>query len=155
MKNSGFTLPELLITVAIIGILASIAVPSFSGMIERNHLKTVTTELEGNIKYTRTQAIKRSDNTGLFLKKISANAGGFCYGITTKASCDCEVANDCEIKSIDGSNFSTIKLTTATESIVFDFRRGIADDEKTITFATNNFNADIEVNLVGRVTITN
>jgi len=48
--NKGFTLIEMLITVAIVSILASIALPSFSKLIERNRITTATNELVSKMK---------------------------------------------------------------------------------------------------------
>ena len=58
----GFTLTELMITVAIIGIVASLAVPSFQDMIERNRLKEAVEGLKSDMMWMRTETIKRSCN---------------------------------------------------------------------------------------------
>jgi type IV fimbrial biogenesis protein FimT len=44
-KNQGITLIEVLVVIAILGILASIAVPSYQDMIERNRLKQAVESL--------------------------------------------------------------------------------------------------------------
>lgn len=45
--NSGFTLIELMIAVAIVGILASIALPAFNGYLVRSKLSDATSQLSG------------------------------------------------------------------------------------------------------------
>ena len=61
-QGVGFTLIELMITVAIAGILASLAVPSFSKMIERNRLKEAAEGLKSDLQWMRTESIKQSCN---------------------------------------------------------------------------------------------
>lgn len=58
-NNSGFTLIEMMVTVAIVGIFASIALPSFSRLIESNRINTATNELISNLLLARSEALKR------------------------------------------------------------------------------------------------
>lgn len=58
MKNRGFTIIELLIVMVIVGIFASVAVPSFMTMIQNNRLTAQTNNLLGALYYARSEAVK-------------------------------------------------------------------------------------------------
>lgn len=57
--SSGFTLVELMVIVAILGIFAGIAVPSFADLIRRNRVQSASEELYGLLQYARTEAVAR------------------------------------------------------------------------------------------------
>lgn len=58
-KHCGFTLVELMITLAIAGILLTIGVPSFQNMIRTNRTVTNTNNLVTALNLARSEAIKR------------------------------------------------------------------------------------------------
>ncbi len=57
--SSGFTLVELMVIVAILGIFAGIAVPSFTDLVRRNRLQSASEEFYGLLQYARTEAVSR------------------------------------------------------------------------------------------------
>ncbi len=61
-KNSGFTLIELMITIALAAVLLSIAVPSFTDAIKRNRLTTQLNNSYIALKVARSEAVKLGSN---------------------------------------------------------------------------------------------
>jgi len=61
----GFTLIELLITVGILGILASVALPSWSQQMQRDRLVSNANQLHAIYKFARGEAAKRNTEVKL------------------------------------------------------------------------------------------
>lgn len=59
-ESRGFTLTELLIVIAIGGILLTFAVPSFTESIQNNRMATQINELHASLSFARSEAVKRN-----------------------------------------------------------------------------------------------
>ncbi|MET0054657.1 MAG: GspH/FimT family pseudopilin [Candidatus Thiodiazotropha sp. 6PLUC10] len=63
MKGTrGFTVVELLMTIVIGSILVAVAVPSYTGMVERNAVSTTSNELLSGLLLARSEAIRQVQN---------------------------------------------------------------------------------------------
>lgn len=58
-KNRGVTLVELIVTISIAGILISIAIPSFTSLINSTRLTTYANEWVASLNLARSEAVKR------------------------------------------------------------------------------------------------
>lgn len=59
-RSSGFTLMELLVTIAVVGVLLAIAVPSFQSLFNRNRVATVVNDFLSGLYYARTEGIRKA-----------------------------------------------------------------------------------------------
>lgn len=64
-RQHGLTLVELLVTLAILAILVSVAFPGFQGMMARNNIATTTNSLLLAINLARSEAVRTSGTINL------------------------------------------------------------------------------------------
>ena len=76
LDERGFTLVELLITLAVAVVLIMAAVPSFRQLTLSNRLTTTANDLVASINTARMEAIKRNASTQLCSGSASANSTG-------------------------------------------------------------------------------
>jgi type IV fimbrial biogenesis protein FimT len=70
----GFTVIELIVTVALVAILLTFGVPSFSSTIEQNKLSTQVNDLISTLQYARSESVK----TGKRITVCKSNNGTAC-----------------------------------------------------------------------------
>ena len=156
-KTAGFTLIEMLIVLAILAIIATLTAPSLGLIAEKNTIRSAAESIKSDLQWTRTEAIKRSEDL-----TVSYNQAGGCYGISTlvltspiTASCVC---SDCDIKTVsalrDHNNleFSALTFTETPNSPNFKFMRGTATNGH-LCIKNQNLQLKVIVSLLGRIKI--
>lgn len=132
----GFTAIELLVTVAIIAVLAALAAPSFTPIIERWRVRDATESLTTALYFARSEAIKVGGN--IIIAKNSSDSGCTSSG-NTDWSCGwhvfydannngtqdiCNTAstpNECDLKT--SSNPSRLSITLAGSTGIIAINR--------------------------------
>ncbi|MFO1380067.1 MAG: GspH/FimT family pseudopilin [Chitinivorax sp.] len=79
----GFTLIELIIVMAIVGILFSLALPSYQAWVQNTKIRTAAESILNGLQQARAEAVRRNTNVGLYLVSSLDSA---CVGDATKGN---------------------------------------------------------------------
>lgn len=96
-KQQGMTLVELMVTVAVLAILASVAAPSLKEMMENNRLVATNNQIISAINYTRSEAVKRALRVNMCASADGATcstSGGFEIGWIIFTDCGSSSPNN-------------------------------------------------------------
>jgi type IV fimbrial biogenesis protein FimT len=64
-KELGLTLVELLVTIAVIGVLATLAIPSYTAWIQNSRIRTAAESIQTGIQMARAEAVSRNASVQL------------------------------------------------------------------------------------------
>ena len=103
----GFTAVELMVTIAIVGVLSAIAAPALMSMIQTQRVKSATFDLYAALTFARSEAIKRNA-----VVTITPRTGGFANGY------DLFDANNVVLRSHLGS--PAVSITATNAALAFD-----------------------------------
>ncbi|NII09167.1 GspH/FimT family pseudopilin [Oleiagrimonas sp. C23AA] len=80
MRNEqrGFTLIELMVTVVVVAILASIALPNFRSFMRRNAVSGTANSVMADLQYARSQAIAQGGNQLTYVSICPSTDGSTC-----------------------------------------------------------------------------
>lgn len=75
-RQNGFTLVELMVTIMVLAVLATIAFPSFQSTLRSNRIATASNELIASLALARSEAVKNRRGAGV----CASSAGSTCDG---------------------------------------------------------------------------
>jgi len=124
-RQRAFTIIELMITIVILGILASVAAPSMRDMLQASKVRTAASDLYESVILARSEAIKRVANV-----EVAPVSDDWQNGWTVKTGTTV-------LQSRDPVTDVTIAANTAG-SIIYRLDGRISSNVRSITFSSSN-----------------
>lgn len=119
----GFSLIELMVVIAVVGILTSLALPSFQQAVANQRVRAAISDLSEDFAMMRIQAVKTGNRVG-----ISSNSGGWKSGWTI---------------FVDSSTTLGDSTVAATD------KNGVFDTGETIVGSHSAVNSNLSISLTG------
>lgn len=154
----GLTLIELMVSIAILALLATAALPSFDAFLQRRQVLGLSSQLVTDLQLLRGLALARQEALRLTVRTPASGAGG-CYLVHTGAAEACSCSG--ETMSCSGAELlrgfalpadSRLRLRANVASMRLDPRQGTVSPTGSIEVVGGDGRAlKHVVNLMGRV----
>lgn len=147
-RRNGFTMVEMVVTVAILAIMAAVALPSYTTLIARNRATTETGDFYRALNYTRLEAINR----GLSARITPATPGVWTGVLNITLS-----SAGTSLRVIPGmSSSAALGFSTTAAYIEFNNLGGLSYPASalTLTYTQGSVSTSMGVCLNGRVVLS-
>jgi prepilin-type N-terminal cleavage/methylation domain-containing protein len=149
----GFTLIELMVTVAVMAIIATIALPSFIGWYEQNRVRNAVEAVANHLQYTHSETIKLNRDLDVVVSSgadwclVTTNTGSSC---TCGSSCNYGPASALSSHYTSGSAYSGVSLSNSKTSYTFKSPSGLTPgDNDTLTVSSGVYSASVKLSFRG------
>lgn len=87
-RSTGLTLPELLVGLIVVGVLAVLVTPNLTTFIRVQRLKSINAQLVTDLQFARSEAVARNQYARISFRSSTGTSGMTCYTIYTAAAND-------------------------------------------------------------------
>jgi len=141
-SERGFSLFEIIIVVAIIGIISAVAVPTFSEWRARSAVDNASKALLANLKQARVMAMAENRSVSITFTNSS-----YTFDAETPQNTPCGL---CSNRMVPFSEFSSNMTITPTTTRTFTSRGTVGPTNPPIVLAASGFSHQITLNAIGR-----
>ena len=149
----GFTLVELMVIMAVIGILAIIAVPSMTALINNSRAAGQAEELVASLQLARAEAIRRNARVTICAGTAGACSGSTTWGSWTIFGRDNTLAVPVDDVIRDATASGSVQVSGPAAGIVYK-PSGLIDDEQKLQVAMSGNEWCITVLISGVVSVS-
>ncbi len=154
-KGSGFTITGLLVTIALLAIMTSIAVPDWRQQVERMRLRSALSDISASIRQARQDAITLRTPVSIVMMPAEGDRP-WCLGRYSGPDCDC-IASSCLLdgqlqRPISGASYPgiIIRVLPSRGHIRFYATRGTSS-AGSVQVTAGRFQAMVIINSLGRI----
>jgi type IV fimbrial biogenesis protein FimT len=148
-KDKGFTLLEMMVIIAIIGIVSAIAIPNMFSFATNMRLRSASRDLFSNFQQTRIKAIRQNSRWA-----VRFTTSG--YRVE-----NCGLDNNCTAAT-DNTIVKTVNMSqeypgvsiTSTTNVLVEFNSEGTSTTGTTTLANSGGSSSVIVDLTGRIRMT-
>ena len=156
IPQRGFTLVELMLIVAVLAILLTAGLPTFSDLVERHRLRGAAEDLYAGLLFARMEAMRRNAPVSVSFR-ADADTGRWCHALSDDGPCDC-LQDGCALagapaRAAHSRDFTGVRLSTnftPAQAATFHPARGTAN-AGTVRLSNGSGSVDLVVSSLGRV----
>ncbi|HWT15122.1 MAG TPA: GspH/FimT family pseudopilin [Patescibacteria group bacterium] len=164
-NQSGVTVIELMVVIAIVGIAAAIAVPGFADYFEKSRLRGAVDTVSALVASARAEAVRQDRQV---IVAFGGSASAWCVGANVAAApanvgdripaavaCDCTAPATCSVGAVSSASYNGVTVTTVAPSVTFNPKLGttvaLANQDIGFRSSSNRFQLDTRITPLGHV----
>ncbi|WP_159084254.1 GspH/FimT family pseudopilin [Saccharobesus litoralis] len=160
-RQKGFGLIELMVTIAIVGIIMSLALPSLSATYVQSRINSNIFNLSKDLVYARSMAVSNQlpvviCNLGTTTCNEDGWANGYTIFLDINGNGQFDSANDTKLRVNADFDYGTLSISNGADELIYS-ANGRASATVTFTFCPfveTNFARGVVINAMGRSKLT-